>query len=102
MQIWPNKARLFQVEKEFLCLTQGDLDIASYYTKTKQLWDGSRAVACKWSPYLDMCKMLVWYKWKIMQLLRRTKVDTVLMGLNSSYTAIRGSILMMTPFPSMS
>ena len=34
-----NKARLFQVQKEFLCLTQGDLDIAIYYTKAKQLWD---------------------------------------------------------------
>jgi len=40
-----NKARLFQVQKEFLCLTQGDLDIASYYTKAKQLWDESRAVS---------------------------------------------------------
>ena len=39
-----NKARLFQVQKEFLCLTQGDLDIASYYTKAKQLWDESSAV----------------------------------------------------------
>jgi len=32
-----NKARLFQVQKDFLCLTQGDLDIAGYYTKAKQL-----------------------------------------------------------------
>ena len=40
-----NKARLFQVQKEFLCLNQGDLDIASYYTKAKQLWDEAQAVS---------------------------------------------------------
>ena len=40
-----NKARSFQVQKEMLCLTQGDLDIADYYTKAKQLWDEFSAVS---------------------------------------------------------
>ena len=40
-----NKARLFQVQKEVSCLSQGDLDIAGYYTKAKQLWDESQAVS---------------------------------------------------------
>jgi len=40
-----NKARLFQVQKDVTCLTQGDMDIASYYTKPKQLWDESNAVS---------------------------------------------------------
>ena len=39
-----NKARLSQIPKDILCLTQGDLDIVSYYIKAKQLWDESRAV----------------------------------------------------------
>ena len=30
-----NKARLLQVEKDVLCLSHGDMDIASYYTKEK-------------------------------------------------------------------
>jgi len=32
-----NKARLFQVQKDVSCLSQGDMAIASYYTKAKQL-----------------------------------------------------------------
>ena len=40
-----NKARLFQVQKDIVCLSQGDLDIVSYYTKAKQLWDEARAVS---------------------------------------------------------
>ena len=40
-----NKARLFQVQKDVSCLSQGDMDIASYYTKAKQLWDESSAVS---------------------------------------------------------
>jgi len=39
-----NKARLFQVQKDVSCLSEGDLDIASYYTKAKQLWDESNTV----------------------------------------------------------
>ena len=34
-----NKARLFQVQKDISCLFQGDIGIASDYTKTKQLRD---------------------------------------------------------------
>jgi len=40
-----NKARLFRVQKEMLCLTQGDLDVTGYYTKAKQLWDESSVVS---------------------------------------------------------
>jgi len=39
-----NKATLFQVQKEVSCLSQGDLAIASYCTKAKQLWDECSAV----------------------------------------------------------
>ena len=39
-----NKARLFQVQKDVSCLSQGDLDIATYYTRAKQLWDEFHAV----------------------------------------------------------
>ena len=40
-----NKARLFQVQKDVSCLSQGDMAIASYYTKAKQLWDESNVVS---------------------------------------------------------
>ena len=36
---------LFQVQKDVSCLSLGDMDIPSYYTKAKQLWDESNAVS---------------------------------------------------------
>jgi len=39
-----NKARFFQIQKDVTCLSQGDMDIAGYYTKAKQLWDESHVV----------------------------------------------------------
>jgi len=95
-----NKARLFQVQKEFLCLTQGDLDIANYYTKAKQLWDEAKAVSG--FPTCDCKKCECGINGKLFQYSEEQRLIQFLMGLNGSYTAIRGSILMMTPFPSMS
>ena len=34
-----NKAKLFQVKKELSFISQGDSDIASYYTRAKKIWD---------------------------------------------------------------
>ena len=34
-----NKAKLFQVKKELSGITQGDSDIATYYTRAKKTWD---------------------------------------------------------------
>ena len=95
-----NKARLFQVQKEFLCLTQGDLDIASYYTKAKQLWDESSAVGGV--PTCTCAKCECGINGKLHNYSEEQRLIQFLMGLNSSYTAIRGSILMMIPFPTMS
>jgi len=39
-----NKARLFQVKKELSGISQGDSDIASYYTRAKRTWDEFAAV----------------------------------------------------------
>ena len=39
-----NKASLFQVQKDVSCLSQGDLHIATYYTRAKQPWDEFHAV----------------------------------------------------------
>ena len=44
----------------------------------------------------------MWCKWQIVQILEEQRLIQFLMGLSGSYTAIRGSILMKTPFPSMS
>jgi len=95
-----NKARLFQVQKEFLCLTQGGLDIVTYCTKAKQLWDESRAVGG--FPTCTCAKSECGVNGKLFNYSEEQRLIQFLMGLNGSYTAVRGSILMMTPFPTIS
>ena len=48
-----NKARLFQVQKDISCLSQGDMDIANYYTKSKQLWDEFGMNLMLWEEFLN-------------------------------------------------
>jgi len=91
-----NKVRLFQVQKEVSCLSPGDMDIANYYTKAKQLWDESHAVGGILKCTCAKCECGVNGK---LQNTEEQKHIQSLMGLNSSYTVVRGSILMMTPFP---
>ena len=95
-----NKVRLFHVQKEVLCLTQGDLDIAGYYTKAKQLWDESSAVSGV--PICTCAKCECGINEKLQSYTKEQRLIQFLIRLNSNYNAIRGNILMMTPFPSMS
>ena len=95
-----NKARLFQVQKDVTCLTQGEMDIASYYTKAKKLWDESHAVSEM--PRCNCGKCECGVNGKLNNYAEERKLIQFLMGLNSSYTAVRGHILMMSPFPSIS
>jgi len=95
-----NKARLFQVQKDVSCLSQGDMDIASYYTKARQLWDESSAVGGV--PMCTCAKCECGVNGKLHNYTEEQRLIQFLMGLNPSYTAVRGNILMMSPFPSMS
>jgi len=76
------------------------MDIASYCTKAKQLWDESLAVSG--IPRCTCAKCECGVNGRLQNYTEERKLIQFLMGLNSSYTAIRGNILMMTPFSSMS
>jgi len=95
-----NKARLFQVQKDIVCLSQGDLDIVNYYTKVKQLWDEYRAVSNV--PHCTCAKCECGVNGKLYTYTEEQRLIQFLIRLNSSYTVIRENILMMSPFPSMS
>jgi len=76
------------------------MDIASYYTKAKQLWDESHAVSGV--PKCTCAKRECGVNGRLQEYTEERKLIQFLMGLNSSYTAVRGNMLMMSPFPSMS
>jgi len=76
------------------------MDIASYYTKAKQLWDESNAVSEVPRCTCKKCECDV--NGKLHSYTEEIKLIQFLMGLNSSYTAVRGNILMMAPIPSIS
>ncbi|CAL5346093.1 unnamed protein product [Camellia sinensis] len=80
-----NVPRIFQIERDIACLTQGQLTVAAYYIKLKGLWDelGSyQAAVCTCGADHQRCKLM-----------------QLLMGLNESYSAIRRLIILMNPLP---
>ena len=80
-----NDPRIFELRKEVCSLSQEDLTINGYYTKFKGLWDvlsNYRTYSC--GHQVEECTM------------------SFLMGLNDTYVAVRGQILLMDPIPSLS
>ncbi|RVW27296.1 Retrovirus-related Pol polyprotein from transposon TNT 1-94 [Vitis vinifera] len=73
------------IERDIACLTQDQMTVAAYYTRLKKLWD-------ELGSYNDtVCSCGADHK--------RRRLMQFLMGLNESYNAIRGQILLMNPLP---
>ncbi|XP_068328837.1 uncharacterized protein [Pyrus communis] len=83
-----NAPRIFQLQRDIASLTQDQLSIAAYYTKMKSLWDEllsySDSVSCTCGAQNE-----------------RNKLMQFLMGLNDSYSAVRGQLLLMNPLPTV-
>ena len=82
-----NAPRIFQVQRDIYRIEQGQSSIAAYYTKLKGLWDelsSYNTVTCTCGAQND-----------------RSKLMQFLMGLNESYAATRGQILLMNHLPSV-
>lgn len=80
-----NAPCIFQLERDIACLAQDQMTVAAYYTALKKLWDelGSyNEAACTCGAGS-----------------KRRRLMQFLMGLNESYSAIRGQILLMNPLP---
>jgi len=95
-----NKARLFQAQKAVSCISQGDQDIANYFNQARKAWDEVSAVGSTPRCGCNKCECEV--NKKLENYDQEKKIIQFLMGLNESYTAVRGNILMMSPFPSLS
>ncbi|BFG29707.1 hypothetical protein CerSpe_159810 [Prunus speciosa] len=80
-----NAPRIFQIERDIACLSQAQMTVAAYYTKLKGLWD-------ELGSYNDTV-----YSCGADH--KRRQLMQFLMGLNESYKAIRGQILLMNLLP---
>ncbi|XP_057954676.1 uncharacterized protein LOC131148773 [Malania oleifera] len=92
--------RVFQLKKSISDLSQGQLSITQYYTQLKTLWDELQtyhpAPCCSCSPSCS-CGAL-------QKVFEREQFDYTiqfLVGLNDSFSAIRGHLLMMDPLPTI-
>ena len=95
-----NKARLFQAQKDVCCISQGDMDIASYFNKAKRLWDEFTAASA--SPQCTCCKCECEINARLHNYFQDQKLIQFLMGLHESYTQVRGNILMINPSSTLS
>ncbi|KAK9061154.1 hypothetical protein SSX86_018334 [Deinandra increscens subsp. villosa] len=89
-----NGAKLYQLQKSLCELSQGSMDIATYFAKIKAVWDELNALDL--TPACTCAASTEYNKRQADQ-----RLIQFLMGLNPSYDTVRGNILMMQPLPSV-
>lgn len=92
-----NLPRIYQLEQEILNLRQGSMELSTYYTKMKTLW---QCLASTKSQKICTCSC-----GKVEELLEDAETSRIiqfLMGLNDSYANIRGQMINKKHRPSLS
>ncbi|XP_019240570.1 PREDICTED: uncharacterized protein LOC109220564 [Nicotiana attenuata] len=92
-------AQLFGLQKKLLETIQGCNDIATYFNNIKAIWDELNALDAKIACTCVECICEAKPKNKAIE--ERQKLVQFLMGLNETYTACRGNIMIMTPTPNI-
>ncbi|VFQ66343.1 unnamed protein product [Cuscuta campestris] len=90
-----NGVRLYQLQKDLCSISQGNSNIAAYYTRMKKVWDELSMVTS-----LPRCNCGV--AQEILKYEQDQRLIQFLMGLNSDYNTVRGNILLIKPLPSIS
>ncbi|KAA8532443.1 hypothetical protein F0562_032476 [Nyssa sinensis] len=89
-----NRPRIFQLKKALNSLTQDQMTVSDYFTQLKSYWDELANYR-----QLPQCKCGVVKN--ILEFQQEEYILQFLMGLNESFTAIKGQILLLDPLPSM-
>uniref|UniRef100_A0A2N9FUD2 Reverse transcriptase Ty1/copia-type domain-containing protein n=1 Tax=Fagus sylvatica TaxID=28930 RepID=A0A2N9FUD2_FAGSY len=93
-----NGPQIFQLEKDIGSLTQNQNSVSDYYTNLQGLWEEllnySPNPVCNCTPSCSCGAMT-----KTMEKYEQRCVMQFLMGLNESFAAVRGQILLMDPMP---
>ncbi|XP_016164977.1 uncharacterized protein LOC107607550 [Arachis ipaensis] len=88
-----NGPHVFELKRDLMNLCQGTMTISQYFTKIKVLWEelnSYRPVQCNCGDARAM-----------QEFLQAKYVHYFLMGLDESYSQIRGQILLMEPLPAI-
>jgi len=93
-----NGAKLFHLQQELSRLTQGNNNIAGYFTQLKRLWDELDSLN---SNIKCGCVCVCEGKQKLEKSLQDERLIKFLMGLNDTYSQARGNILMINPLPNI-
>jgi len=89
-----NGPRVFQLEKSISALSHDNYSVSSYFTQLKSLWD-------ELSNYRPIPSCSCGGMKVVAEHYHQEYVYQLLMGLNESFAAIRGQILLMEPLPSV-
>jgi hypothetical protein len=89
-----NGPRIFQLQKSISCLSQENNSVSSYFTAMKGLWDELGNHQPIPTCTCGALKTILSYH-------HQQQVYQFLMGLNESYSQVRGQILLIDPLPSI-
>lgn len=89
-----NGPRLFQLRKALTNCAQGSSSVTQYFTKLKSIWEELSEFTPEHTCTCNGVQPLLDH-------IQREYVLTFLMGLNDSYSQLRGQILVMKPIPSI-
>ncbi|XP_023895780.1 uncharacterized protein LOC112007643 [Quercus suber] len=94
-----NGSRIYQLQKDIASFSQGELSVSDYFTSLSILWDEIQNYELVPLCLCEKCTCHV--NEKISNLHHREAIMQLLMGLNDSFSHIRGQILLMDPIPSV-
>ncbi|XP_074356673.1 uncharacterized protein LOC141696431 [Apium graveolens] len=89
-----NGHKIYEIQRDLFKLEQGNDSVECYFHKIKGFWDELKAL----KPPIQ-CTYGASKIWE--EQLEKTRLIQFLMGLHTSFTAARGQILMMNPWPSV-
>lgn len=95
-----NAPKLFSLRKEISHLTQGSLSISAYFTRFRTIHDEIENLTVKTKCTCNGCTCGA--NAKLHTADQSVQLTQFLMGLDDTFTAIRGQILLMKPVPTLS
>jgi len=91
--------KFFQVKKDLYSISQGNNDIAAYFTEIKKLWDEHDSMLSVPTCLCGTSCATYVYDQKMK---KKDKLIQLLVGLNDVYKGVSGNILMSRPLPNVS